>query len=90
MYSYIFLYHCQKFIPNIPTTKELLCYPCTWILYVLMVFTYIINAQIGFGLSMNISWIGAAILIGLFFRAAKKARANNLPLEEDVTGWKAA
>ena len=59
-----------------------------------MVITYILNAPIGFGLPMNISWIGgfigAAVLIALFFNAAKKARANNLPLEEDVSGWKVA
>ncbi|WP_175640404.1 carbon starvation CstA family protein [Metabacillus schmidteae] len=56
-----------------------------------MVITYILNAQIGFRLPMNISWyggvIGTAILLVLFFRAAKKARANNLPLDEDITGW---
>jgi carbon starvation protein CstA len=56
-----------------------------------MVITYILNAKIGFGLSMNAAWIGgfigAALLIGLFFNAAKKARANNLPLEDDISGW---
>lgn len=56
-----------------------------------MVITYILNAQIGFGLSMNTSWIGGLIgtvvLVIMFFRAAKKARANNLPLEEDITNW---
>ncbi len=59
-----------------------------------MVITYILNAQIGFGLSMNASWIGgfvgSGVLIALFFRAANKARANNLPLEEDISDWKAA
>ncbi|MFB3166536.1 carbon starvation CstA family protein [Neobacillus sp. 179-C4.2 HS] len=59
-----------------------------------MVITYILNAPIGFGLSMTTSWIGgfigAAVLIGFFFRAAKKARANNMPLEDDITGWKVA
>ncbi|WP_251550813.1 carbon starvation protein A [Neobacillus muris] len=56
-----------------------------------MVITYILNAQIGFGLSMNTSWIGGfvgtAVLLWLFFRAGNKARANNLPLDEDITGW---
>jgi carbon starvation protein CstA len=56
-----------------------------------MVITYILNAQIGFRLSMDVSWyggvIGTAILLVLFFRAAKKARANNLPLDEDISGW---
>ncbi|WP_286231801.1 carbon starvation CstA family protein [Neobacillus mesonae] len=56
-----------------------------------MVITYILNAQIGFGLPMNVAWIGgfvgAAVLIALFFRAAAKARTNNLPLEVDVSDW---
>lgn len=56
-----------------------------------MVITYILNAQIGFRMSMTASWIGgfigSAILLVLFFIAANKARANNLPLEEDVSGW---
>jgi carbon starvation protein CstA len=53
--------------------------------------TYIINAQIGFGLSLNVAYIGATIITVLitllFFRGAKKARAANLPLEDDVSGW---
>lgn len=57
-----------------------------------MCITYILNAQIGFRLPMNISWIGgfvgAALLLVLFFRAAVKARANNLQIDEDVSGWK--
>ncbi|MBO0958484.1 carbon starvation protein A [Neobacillus sp. MM2021_6] len=56
-----------------------------------MVITYILNAQIGFRLSMTTSWIGGFIgtivLTALFFRAAKKARANNLPLEDDISNW---
>lgn len=56
-----------------------------------MVITYILNAQIGFRMSMNASWIGgvigSAILLVLFFRTAKKNRANNLALEEDISGW---
>ena len=58
-----------------------------------MVLTYILNAPIGFGLSMTTSWIGSIIgtiiLIALFFNAAKKARANNLPLEDDISNWAA-
>ncbi|HZG72894.1 MAG TPA: carbon starvation CstA family protein [Chondromyces sp.] len=50
--------------------------------------TYILNAPIGFRLPMNISYIGGAIitvvLTLLFFKAAKVARANKLPLEEDI------
>ncbi|MEN0645203.1 carbon starvation CstA family protein [Alkalicoccobacillus gibsonii] len=54
--------------------------------------TYILNAPIGFGLSMNISYVvGAVITLGitaLFFKAATKARANNISLEEDISNWK--
>ncbi|HHW38342.1 MAG TPA: carbon starvation protein A [Bacillales bacterium] len=61
------------------------------IFMLLMVITYILNAKIGFGLSMNIAWIGGTIgttiLVILFFNAAKKARANKLPLEEDISDW---
>ncbi|MBO1514535.1 carbon starvation CstA family protein [Metabacillus bambusae] len=50
--------------------------------------TYILNAAIGFGLPMNISYIGAsiatAIIIALFYKAAIKARANNLQLDDDA------
>lgn len=53
--------------------------------------TYIINAPIGFGLSLSTAYVGAAIvtvaITVIFFKAAKKARANNLPLEEDISGW---
>ncbi|RLQ93351.1 carbon starvation CstA family protein [Falsibacillus albus] len=53
--------------------------------------TYILNAAIGFGLPLNVSYIGAAIITAaitaLFFRAAIKARSQALPLEEDITGW---
>lgn len=53
--------------------------------------TYIINAPIGFGLSLNTAYVGAAIvtivIIVLFFKAAKKNRADNLPLEVDVSNW---
>ncbi|WP_138420583.1 carbon starvation CstA family protein [Aquibacillus sediminis] len=53
--------------------------------------TYILNAPIGFGLEMNISYIGAAIvtiiLVAVFFNAAKKSRYNQIPLEEDISDW---
>jgi len=53
--------------------------------------TYILNASIGFGLALTTSYIGAAVisvgLVILFFVAAKKARANKLPLEEDISKW---
>ncbi|WP_186580029.1 carbon starvation CstA family protein [Aquibacillus kalidii] len=53
--------------------------------------TYILNAQIGFGLALSTSYIGATIisviLIVLFFYAAKKSRDNKIPLEEDISNW---
>ena len=78
----MYLYIAKKnyFIPLIPGSFMLV-----------MVITYILNAQIGFGLPMGTAWIGgiivAAILVALFFVAAKKNRANNLPLEEDISNW---
>ncbi|MCQ6276215.1 carbon starvation protein A [Bacillus sp. V3B] len=63
--------------------------PGTFMLVIIL--TYILNAQIGFGLPMNISWIGGligtALLVDIFFHAAQKARANKLPLEEDISDW---
>ncbi|WP_338471165.1 carbon starvation CstA family protein [Niallia sp. XMNu-256] len=57
----------------------------------IMVITYILNAPIGFRLPMNVSWIGgfvgAALIVLLFFYAGNKARANRLPIEEDVSNW---
>ena len=54
--------------------------------------TYILNAPIGFGLSMNISYVVGAVITlcitALFFKAAIKARADNLSLEEDISNWK--
>lgn len=78
----MYLYIAKKnyFIPLIPGAFMLV-----------MVITYILNAQIGFRMNMTASWIGgfvgAAVLIVLFFIQAKKARANNLPLEEDISDW---
>jgi carbon starvation protein CstA len=57
----------------------------------IMVITYILNAQIGFRLPMNIAWYGgfagAALLLVLFFRQAKKLRAANIPLEVDISDY---
>lgn len=81
----MYLYIAKKnyFVPLIPGTFMLV-----------MVITYILNAQIGFQLPMNIAWIGgiigASVLLIVFFLAAKRARAQNLPLEEDVSNWKKA
>ncbi|WP_442598418.1 carbon starvation CstA family protein [Neobacillus sp. D3-1R] len=53
--------------------------------------TYILNATIGFNLPLNVSYVVGAIvtaaIIAIFFKAAVKARANNLPLEEDISNW---
>jgi carbon starvation protein CstA len=53
--------------------------------------TYILNAPIGFGLSLNSAYIGGAIitvlLTILFFYAAKNARAKQIPLEDDISDW---
>ncbi|WP_273131112.1 carbon starvation protein A [Metabacillus sp. HB246100] len=50
--------------------------------------TYILNAAIGFGLPLTISYIGAsiitAVIIALFYKAASKSRANALPLDDDI------
>lgn len=78
----MYLYVAKKnyFISLVPGTFMLV-----------MVITYILNAQIGFNLPMNIAWvggsIGTAILLALFFVAAKKNRANHLPLDEDISDW---
>ncbi|MDF9759761.1 carbon starvation protein CstA [Peribacillus simplex] len=65
---------------------------------------YILNAQIGFRLSMDISYIIGAIIsaalvavaiisaalvaVATFFVAAKKQRAANIPLEVDIGHYK--
>ncbi|MBM7836886.1 carbon starvation protein CstA [Alkalihalobacillus xiaoxiensis] len=57
-----------------------------------MVITYILNAQIGLNLPMPLSWvgggIGALVLVVLFFIKGHKNRAQNLPLEVDVSDYK--
>ncbi|KIY23855.1 MULTISPECIES: carbon starvation CstA family protein [Mesobacillus] len=53
--------------------------------------SYILNAQIGFSQSLTVSNIGALIVTAaitvIFFNAAKKARANNIPLDEDISNY---
>ncbi len=50
--------------------------------------TYILNAAIGFGLPLNISYIGASIttiaIVVIFYRGAIKSRSNKLQLDDDV------
>ncbi|GGP12020.1 carbon starvation CstA family protein [Oceanobacillus neutriphilus] len=80
---YLYIARKNYFVALIPGTFMLI-----------MVITYILSQPIGFNLPMNISWgggfAGAAILVVLFFKAAVKARANNIPLEVDVSDWKKA
>lgn len=63
--------------------------PGSFMLYATTV--YILNAQIGFRLPMNAAYIlGAvicAVLVVLFFRAAQKARAVQMPLDVDVSHY---
>ncbi|GIN69815.1 hypothetical protein J14TS2_02900 [Bacillus sp. J14TS2] len=55
----------------------------------IMVFTYILQAKIGFHLPVTTSWIGSLIgtliVLILFFHIAKKARENNWPIEEKLS-----
>ncbi|MBL3641699.1 carbon starvation protein A [Bacillus sp. RHFB] len=64
--------------------------PGIFMLYTVLI--YILNAQIGFRLSMDISYIIGAIisaaLVVTFFIAAKKQRAANIPLEVDISHYK--
>ncbi len=74
---YLFIAKKQYWIAMIPA-----------IFMTMTVFTYILNAQIGFGLSMTISYIAAAIItvaiVAIFFKAAIKARNGNVQLDEEV------
>ena len=80
---YLYIARKNYFVALIPGTFMLV-----------MVITYILSQPIGFNLPINISWAGgftgAAIIVLLFFMAAKKARASNIPLEIDVSDWKRA
>mgnify|MGYP001232332061 FL=1 len=53
--------------------------------------TYILEQKIGFGLASDVAFIGATIIslaiISAFFWQAKRQKAANLPLEEDLSGW---
>ncbi|MBO0991615.1 carbon starvation CstA family protein [Bacillus sp. SD088] len=55
----------------------------------IMVFTYILQAKIGFHLPVTTSWIGSligtSIVLIFFFHIAKKARENNWPIEEKLS-----
>ncbi|TCP24948.1 carbon starvation protein CstA [Scopulibacillus darangshiensis] len=53
-------------------------------------FTYILNAQIGFRLPMQISYVFAGIITAAalvaFFVAGKRAQKRNLQLDDDISG----
>ncbi len=78
----MYLYIAKKnfWIPLIPGTFMLMA-----------TMTYILNASIGFRLPMNVAYIGATVisvtLVAIFFIAANKARAEQIPLEDDVSDW---
>jgi carbon starvation protein CstA len=63
--------------------------PGAFMLYTTTV--YILNAEIGFRQSMNVSYIVGAvisvILVIVFFKAAQKARAAEMPLEVDISDY---
>ncbi|UFT98197.1 carbon starvation protein A [Radiobacillus kanasensis] len=74
---YLFIAKKNYYIPMIPA-----------IFITMATFTYILNAQIGFGLSLPISYVSAAIITIaitlIFFRAANKARQAEIPLDDEV------
>ncbi|WP_243385314.1 carbon starvation protein A [Bacillus kexueae] len=53
-------------------------------------FTYILNAQIGFGLPLQVSYVVATVMtiavLVLFFTGAKKAQKSDLQLDDEVAG----
>ncbi|KRG15895.1 carbon starvation protein CstA [Virgibacillus soli] len=57
----------------------------------IMVFTYILHAKIGFHLPMTASWVGSFIgtlfVLIIFFHIARKARKNQWPIEEELFDW---
>ncbi|WP_079525537.1 carbon starvation CstA family protein [Halobacillus hunanensis] len=74
---YLFLARKNYWIAAIPAT-----------FITMATFTYILNAPIGFGLSLNISYVVAAvitvIIVTAFFVAAKRNLTQDIPLEEEL------
>ncbi len=74
---YLFLARKNYWIAAIPAT-----------FITIATFTYILNAPIGFGLSLNISYVVAAvitvIIVTAFFVAAKRNLTQDIPLEEEL------
>lgn len=60
----------------------------------MVTFTYIANAQIGFGLSIEVSYMvaaaGTAVVITLFTKAAKKRLGMNIEIDEPAEEKRAA
>lgn len=74
---YLFLAKKNYFVAIVPAT-----------FMTMATFTYILNAQIGFGLPLNVAYIGATIItltiIALFFAAAKKSQKCEFQLDDDA------
>ncbi|MFD2923253.1 carbon starvation CstA family protein [Halobacillus naozhouensis] len=74
---YLFLARKNYWIAAIPAT-----------FMTMATFTYILNAPIGFGLSLNISYMVAAVITAIivtaFFVAARRGLSQNIPLEEEL------
>lgn len=74
--TYLFLSRKNYWIAAIPAT-----------FMTMATFTYILNADIGFNLSLNASYIIAAVItvgiVAAFFKHAKRTLQRNIPLEEE-------
>ncbi len=74
--TYLFLSRKNYWIAAIPAT-----------FMTMATFSYILNADIGFNLSMNASYVIAALItvgiVAAFFNHARRALQRNIPLEEE-------
>lgn len=74
--TYLFLSRKNYWIAAIPAT-----------FMTMATFSYILNADIGFNLPMNVSYIVAALItvgiVAAFFNHARRALQRNIPLEEE-------
>ncbi|UOR10375.1 carbon starvation CstA family protein [Halobacillus amylolyticus] len=74
---YLFLARKNYWIAAIPAT-----------FITMATFTYILNAPIGFGLALNLSYVIAAVItvviVTAFFMAARRRLSQNIPLEDDL------
>lgn len=80
---YLFIAGKQYFVAMIPA-----------VFMTMATTTYILNAQIGFRLPLETSYyiaaVVTAVIIGLFYKRAIRAKKDNIPLEEDISGRPAA